>query len=490
MKKLILILLLLLSIKAQTDSTLIYTVPEINEAIAFARAKSDYVVFFGQQVNPSDNPYKVVDGRSWSSAFKWFKQAIIKAQALYTLTGKPIAIINLDSYYVNSDTTFTLPAYVSLYSPLIAFTGVTANTTQSYKVDRTTLSGGTTWGAIAGTLSNQTDLQSALNGKANTSHTQAISTITSLQDSLNVKAKLSHTHSISNINNLQDSLNTKQKTLVSGTNIKTINNTSLLGSGNITISGGGSGTGENNIGANVGDGQGVYKTKVDTTLQFKSLKSTGYISLTNNTNDITINSTTALQDTINARLMKKDSVSTKGYATQFDISSKVNKADSTGSTGYATQYDLTQISGGGESGINRLTSNFSSTSTSYVDVTGLSFTAKANKKYKIHIAGRAYGDTSVDLIISGIASGRTTSINGRISSGADESTINLNRFRATSGGIGDILIMSNAAGWNYFEFDGVVISDSSDFVVKIQGRCTGTQFLVQAGAYIIYQEVQ
>ena len=33
-------------------------------------------------------------------------------------------------------------------------------------------------------------------------------------------------------------LNSKQDTLVSGTNIKTVNNTSLLGSGNITISGG------------------------------------------------------------------------------------------------------------------------------------------------------------------------------------------------------------------------------------------------------------
>ena len=38
---------------------------------------------------------------------------------------------------------------------------------------------------------------------------------------------------------LQDTLDTKQDTLVSGTNIKTINSQSLLGSGNITISGGG-----------------------------------------------------------------------------------------------------------------------------------------------------------------------------------------------------------------------------------------------------------
>ena len=39
--------------------------------------------------------------------------------------------------------------------------------------------------------------------------------------------------------NLNSLLNNKQDTLVSGTNIKTINNTSLLGSGNINISGGG-----------------------------------------------------------------------------------------------------------------------------------------------------------------------------------------------------------------------------------------------------------
>lgn len=54
------------------------------------------------------------------------------------------------------------------------------------------VSGGATWGGITGTLSTQTDLQLALNAK--------------------------------------------QATLVSGTTIKTINSTSLLGSGNIAIS--------------------------------------------------------------------------------------------------------------------------------------------------------------------------------------------------------------------------------------------------------------
>ena len=54
--------------------------------------------------------------------------------------------------------------------------------------------GSATWGSITGTLSSQTDLQSALNAK--------------------------------------------QDTLVSATNIKTINGSSILGSGNLTVSAG------------------------------------------------------------------------------------------------------------------------------------------------------------------------------------------------------------------------------------------------------------
>ena len=47
-------------------------------------------------------------------------------------------------------------------------------------------------------------------------------------------------HTIANYDDLTNELATKQDTLVSGTNIKTINNNSILGSGNINISGGGS----------------------------------------------------------------------------------------------------------------------------------------------------------------------------------------------------------------------------------------------------------
>ena len=64
-------------------------------------------------------------------------------------------------------------------------------TTDGTSASWATIQGGGTWGSITGTLSDQTDLQTALNGK--------------------------------------------QATLVSGTNIKTINSNSLLGSGNIDI---------------------------------------------------------------------------------------------------------------------------------------------------------------------------------------------------------------------------------------------------------------
>ncbi|UOF77967.1 hypothetical protein [Caudoviricetes sp.] len=51
-------------------------------------------------------------------------------------------------------------------------------------------------------------------------------------------AAVSHTHTQSDITNLTSDLSGKQATLVSGTNIKTINGSSVLGSGDLTISGG------------------------------------------------------------------------------------------------------------------------------------------------------------------------------------------------------------------------------------------------------------
>ena len=55
-------------------------------------------------------------------------------------------------------------------------------------------------------------------------------------------AAAAHTHSIANVTGLQAALDAKQATLVSATNIKTVNGESLLGAGNLVIAGeGGSG---------------------------------------------------------------------------------------------------------------------------------------------------------------------------------------------------------------------------------------------------------
>jgi hypothetical protein len=47
--------------------------------------------------------------------------------------------------------------------------------------------GSTVWGGISGTLSNQTDLDNALDGKAALSHSHAISDVTGLQAALDGK---------------------------------------------------------------------------------------------------------------------------------------------------------------------------------------------------------------------------------------------------------------------------------------------------------------
>lgn len=94
-------------------------------------------------------------------------------------------------------------------------------------------------------ISSITDLQTALNSKSDTSHNHTLVSLSeksynSLTDIPTEFNPASHTQTISTITNLQTELNSKQATLVSGTNIKSINGTTLLGSGNIDI--GGTGT--------------------------------------------------------------------------------------------------------------------------------------------------------------------------------------------------------------------------------------------------------
>ena len=74
-----------------------------------------------------------------------------------------------------------------------------------------------------------------------TPHNHPVSEVTGLQSALDGKANSTHTHAISDVTGLQTALDSKQDVLVSGVNIKTINSESLLGSGNIIITGGGGG---------------------------------------------------------------------------------------------------------------------------------------------------------------------------------------------------------------------------------------------------------
>jgi len=128
------------------------------------------------------------------------------------------------------------------------------------------ISSAVAWGGVTGTLSNQTDLQTALDGKVdeNTAITGATktkvtydqkglvtggadATTADIADSTNkryvtdaqlvVVANTSGTNTGDNATNSQYSglAASKQDTLVSGTNIKTINSTSLLGSGNVAV---------------------------------------------------------------------------------------------------------------------------------------------------------------------------------------------------------------------------------------------------------------
>lgn len=107
--------------------------------------------------------------------------------------------------------------------------------------------GSATWGAIGGTLSSQSDLTTALNGKQATlvSGTN-IKTVNgaSLLGSGDVVISGSSawggiTGTLSAQSDLNSALNGKQATLVSTTNIKTINGVTILGSGDLVVSGSG-----------------------------------------------------------------------------------------------------------------------------------------------------------------------------------------------------------------------------------------------------------
>ena len=142
----------------------------------------------------------------------------------------------------------------------------TVNNTSLLGSGNISISSAVAWGGVTGTLSNQTDLQTALDGKVdeNTAITAATktkqtydakglvtagadATTADIADSTNKRyvtdAQLVVVGNTSGTNTGDNAVNSlysglaasKQDTLVSNTNIKTINSTSVLGSGDIAV---------------------------------------------------------------------------------------------------------------------------------------------------------------------------------------------------------------------------------------------------------------
>lgn len=98
-------------------------------------------------------------------------------------------------------------------------------------------SSSTSWGSITGTLTTQTDLNTALNLKADSTHTHLSSNITDLSTTLNSKADVIHNHLSTNITDFNEAVDDRVATLLTAgsnvtlnyndtTNALTINSTS------------------------------------------------------------------------------------------------------------------------------------------------------------------------------------------------------------------------------------------------------------------------
>lgn len=141
-------------------------------------------------------------------------QAISGKQDVLT-SGSNITIEN--GVISAKDTTYTAGVGISIENGVISNTQTFAE-----------------WGNITGTLSEQTDLKNILDTKADKSTLATVATSGDYNDLVNKPVNVSEFTNDANYVT-ESQLETKQDILVSGTNIKTINNQSILGSGNIVF---------------------------------------------------------------------------------------------------------------------------------------------------------------------------------------------------------------------------------------------------------------
>lgn len=129
----------------------------------------------------------------------------------------------------------------------------------------------------------------------------------------------------SSVTSLTSDLAGKQATLVSGTNIKTVNGNTLLGSGDLSLS-----LGEVNTASNVGTGSGWFKQKSGSDLQFKTILGTSnQIVVTNNTNEIVLSTPTRIMSAASRSLVTTTSStgfqlsSTRDYNVNYSVYAQV-----------------------------------------------------------------------------------------------------------------------------------------------------------------------
>jgi len=155
--------------------------------------------------------------------------------------------------------------------------------------------------------------------EADITNLQSYATQSALTTGLATKANSIHTHAIADVSDLQTQLSGKQATLVSGTSIKTINGTSLLGSGDIAIAG--------------GEGVGVHThaaadvTDFDTEVSNNTDVAANTAARHTHSNQATLDATTASFTT--AKDTKLTGIATGATANDTDANLK-NRANHTG----------------------------------------------------------------------------------------------------------------------------------------------------------------
>jgi len=145
--------------------------------------------------------------------------------------------------YTMQDIIDTVPASSGIVETIVPGTNISVDSTDP--ANPIVSASGAVWGGVTGTLSNQTDLQSVLDDKVIkntpvTASTKAKITFDSkglVTNGTNLVASDIPNIAQTQVTNLVTDLSNKQENLISGTNIKTINGDSVLGSGDLVVGG-------------------------------------------------------------------------------------------------------------------------------------------------------------------------------------------------------------------------------------------------------------